>query len=447
MRRAGKRVPLNVLLNGRQLGILRMERSGAVSFVYDDSWLSWEHALPVSLSLPLQEQAHIGAPIIAYLENLLPDNQVIRDRIAAKVGSDGTDAYNLLAKLGRDCVGALQFVADDQNANNEKPGEIHAEPVTDSDVAETLNNLTTSPLGIKEDSDFRISIAGAQEKTALLRMNGKWFRPSGMTPTSHILKTQLGQLPNGINLSDSVENEFFCMRFCAAMGAEVANVEIVEFEDVRALAIERFDRQWTSDGRLLRIPQEDFCQAMAYPPSQKYQSDGGPSVVDGLELLAASDDPTADQISFIRAQVVFWLLGATDGHAKNFSIRLGFGGGFKMTPLYDVLSAQRAFDKSQIKHSQYKLAMSLGRSRNYRIDQIAARHVFETAKEGSIGEMPVKAMLEDILSKVPDAIHATTNLMADDFPEELSAAISKGIHKRSQGLERTLNGKETENEG
>lgn len=447
MRRPSKRFPLNVLLNGRLVGALRMERSGAVSFVYDNSWLNWEHALPVSLSLPLQEQAHVGAPVIAYLENLLPDNQVIRDRIAAKVSSEGTDAYNLLAKLGRDCVGALQFVAENEDLQDEKPGEIFAEPISDADIATTLENLATSPLGIDEDADFRISIAGAQEKTALLRMNGKWFRPTGMTPTSHILKTQLGQLPNGINLSDSVENEFFCMRFGAAMGAEVANVEIVDFDDIRALSIERFDRQWTSDGRLLRVPQEDFCQAMAYPPSQKYQSDGGPGVVDGLGLLSGSDDPITDQLSFLRAQVLFWLLGATDGHAKNFSIRLGFGGGFRMTPLYDVLSAQKAFDNHQIKHSQYKLAMSLGRSRNYRIDQIAVRHIFETAKDGGIGEAPIQIMLEDILSKVPDAIHATTNLMADDFPEELSAAISKGIHKRSQGLERTLNGKETKNAG
>lgn len=263
-----------------------------------------------------------------------------------------------------------------------------------------------------------------------------------MRPTSHILKTQLGQLPNGINLSDSVENEFFCMRFCAAMGADVANVEIVDFEDVRALAIERFDRQWTSDGRLLRIPQEDFCQAMAYPPCQKYQSDGGPSVVDGLRLLAASDDPTTDQISFLRAQVVFWLLGATDGHAKNFSIRLGFGGGFKMTPLYDVLSAQKAFDEHQIKHSQYKLAMSLGRSRNHRIDQIAIRHVFETAKDGGIGAAPVEGMFAGILGKVSHAIDATVSSMADDFPEEIQNAICQGLRKRRQVLERSLSWEE-----
>ncbi len=420
------------------MGDLRMERSGAISFAYAKEWLAWEHAAPVSLSLPLREQAHIGAPVIAYFENLLPDNQVIRDRIAAKVQARGTDAYSLLAKLGRDCVGALQFVVGDEAQANGKPGEISAEPLSDEEIAQTLKNLTTSPLGIETDADFRISIAGAQEKTALLWMNGKWFRPNGMTPTSHILKTQLGHLPNGINLSDSVENEFFCMRFCAAMGCDVADVDIVDFEDVRALAVERFDRQWSSDGRLLRVPQEDFCQALGVAPSQKYQSDGGPSVVDGLGLLKASDDPQKDQMAFLRAQVIFWLLGATDGHAKNFSIRLGFGGGFKMTPLYDVLSAQKAFDEQQIKHSQYKLAMSLGKSRNYRLDQIVARHIFETGKLGGIGAVPIQRMLESVLTMLPEALEATTDVLPQGFPNELVETITDGVSKRAGALERSL---------
>lgn len=429
---------LGVLLNGRHVGDLRMERSGAISFAYAEEWLGWENAAPISLSLPLREPAHIGAPVIAYLENLLPDNQVIRDRIAAKVQAQGTDAYSLLAKLGRDCAGALQFVVEDEAQADGKPGEISAEPLSDHEIAQTLKNLTTSPLGIETDADFRISIAGAQEKTALLRMNGKWFRPIGMTPTSHILKTQLGHLPNGINLADSVENEFFCMRFCAAMGCDVANVEIIDFENVRALAVERFDRQWTSDGRLLRVPQEDFCQALGIPPSQKYQSDGGPSVVDGLGLLKASDDPLKDQMAFLRAQVIFWLLGATDGHAKNFSIRLGFGGGFKMTPLYDVLSAQKAFDEHQIKHSQYKLAMSLGKSRNHRLDQIVARHIFETGKLGGIGESPIQTMLENVLTMLPQAVEATNNELSEGFPNELVGAIIDGASKRAGVLERSL---------
>lgn len=426
--------PMNVLLNGRIVGTLHMERNGAISFAYAPDWLAWEHAVPISLSLPLSEQAHRGAPVFAYLENLLPDNQEIRNRIAAKVQAGSAGAYHLLAKLGRDCVGALQFVVGNEDIGADKPGALHASPVSDNEVATTLKNLATSPLGIEADVDFRISIAGAQEKSALLRMNGKWFRPHGMTPTSHILKTQLGQLPNGINLSDSVENEFFCMRFCAAMGAEVADVEMVDFDGVRALVIERFDRQWTRDDRLLRVPQEDFCQALGYPPSLKYQSDGGPGIRKCLELLSASDDPAEDQLSFLRAQVLYWLLGATDGHAKNFSIRLKFGGGFLMTPLYDVLSAQKAVDDGQIRYGQYKLAMSLGRRNHYRLDQVVARHFVESAKAGGVGEGLTMNLLQETAARVDDAVEETLSQLPKGFPEELARSISGGIKRRTRPI-------------
>ncbi len=142
------------------------------------------------------------------------------------------------------------------------------------------------------------------------------------------------------------------------MGMDVAEVEIVDFEDVRSLVVTRFDRRWPKDGRLIRLLQEDFCQALTVPPSQKYQMDGGPGITEGIGLLTGSDDPEADQLAFCRAQVLFWLLGATDGHAKNFSIALR-PGGFRMTPLHDVLSAQKAVDDGQIRQNRMRLAMAV----------------------------------------------------------------------------------------
>lgn len=189
----------------------------------------------------------------------------------------------MLEKIGRDCVGALQFVSGEVPED----GTLEGEPVSEAQIADMLRNLASAPLGLDEEDDFRISIAGAQEKTALLRHEGAWVRPSGLTPTTHILKTQLGVLPAGIDLSDSVENEYFCMSFCRAMGMDVAEVEIADFEDVRSLVVTRFDRRWTKDGRLIRLPQEDFCQALSVPPSQKYQMDGGPGITEGIGLLKA----------------------------------------------------------------------------------------------------------------------------------------------------------------
>ena len=83
------RIPLNVYLNGRLIGRLRKETSGAIDFQYDGSWLDWEHALPVSLSLPLREDRYIGDPVIAVFDNLLPDNEGIRKSLAERVKADG----------------------------------------------------------------------------------------------------------------------------------------------------------------------------------------------------------------------------------------------------------------------------------------------------------------------------------------------------------------------
>ncbi len=424
---------LTVLLNHRLVGRIHMAKSGAITFQYDQSWLDWEHAMPISLSLPLREQAHQGALVIAYLENLLPDNQAIRERVAAKVGAQGTGAYHMLETIGRDCVGALQFVQGD--AAVEFKREIEGEPINDHQIAQMLKNLTAAPLGLDDGDDFRISIAGAQEKSALLQIDGEWLRPHGMTPTTHILKTQPGVLPSGINLSDSVENEFFCMQFCTAMGADVASVEIRDFEDVRALSVTRFDRHWARDGHLIRLPQEDFCQALGYPPSRKYQMDGGPNIGAAANLLAASDRPTEDQLAFFRAQILFWLLGATDGHAKNFSIFLRPGGGFKMTPLYDILTAQKAVDDGQIRHNRMRLAMSVGDQNHYRINEVLPRHYLQTAKASGVGVTMIEGLLAEITARLDTALEETIAELPTGFPMKLAEAIASGIRRRSRLLD------------
>lgn len=422
---------LSILLNGRNVGDIVMARSGAITFKYAPEWLSLSGTFPISLSLPLNERGHQGAPVIAYLENLLPDNQAIRERVASKVNASGLDAFSMLEKIGGDCVGALQFIP---SGNGKIHGlNLEGEEVSETDIAHILRDLKADPLGIKGDDDFRISIAGAQEKTALLRVNNQWLRPVGMTPTTHIFKTQLGRLPNRIDLQDSVENEFFCMKFCEFMGLDIANVEICQFEDVKALVIERFDRRWISNEKLMRIPQEDFCQAMATPPSQKYQADGGPNIVQCMDLLKASNQPEEDQSAFIKAQILFWLLGATDGHAKNFSISLQ-PGGFNMTPFYDILSAQKALDEGQLQRKQMKLAMSVGDNNKYRMDEVAVRHFLQTAKRSEFGLPLVQQLLRDILNGIDTAIEETIQTLTDDFPEALSDSLIAGIQTRKRSL-------------
>lgn len=421
--------PLNVFLNGRLVGMLRRESTGAIDFRYAGEWLQWRGTFPVSLSLPLREDRYIGAPVINVFDNLLPDNDAIRKRVAERVGAEGTDAYSMLAALGHDCVGALQFLPDGVDPGT--PGSSEGKLVSKRDVAGIIENLTAAPLGLGEDEDFRISIAGAQEKTALLRKEGRWFKPIGTAATTHILKPQIGRLPNGVDLSNSVENEYLCLKLLEAFGVPAARAEIADFGERRTLIVERFDRLWARDGRLLRLPQEDICQALSVPPTRKYQSEGGPGVVEIVELLKGSDTPEDDIAVFLRACVVFWLIGATDGHAKNFSIFLGPGGRFRMTPLYDVLTAQPSLDARQIPRKKFKLAMSVGKNRHYSVNEIVPRHFMQTAEMAGVGKPVIRKLFEDVAANAESQLETVISSLQRGFPEEIVESLRLAIGKRA----------------
>ena len=428
MARARTRIPLNIFLNGRVVGRLRRQASGAIDFEYDSAWLAWEHAIPVSLSLPLREDRYVGDPVIAVFDNLLPDNEQIRRRLAQRVRAEGYDAYSLLAAVGRDCVGALQFLPDGDDPG--PAGGVSGRPISDQEVANILGDLKHTPLGVDESEEFRISLAGAQQKTALLYWEDKWQLPHGITATTHILKPEIGKLPNGIDLSQSIENEHLCMRLTAALGLPTAQTQMQQFNGTRALVIERFDRHWARDGRLLRLPQEDCCQALSVPPPRKYEHDGGPGIRDILELLRASDEPEADQRLFLKAQIVFWLLGATDGHAKNFSVFLLPGGRFRLTPLYDVMSAQPNVDRGQIRHNRMKLAMALGDKRHYVVGSIMPRHFFQTAASASVAPSIVKDIFDKIANEVDSAIDTAIKELPAGFPEAVISSIVDGMRRQ-----------------
>ena len=440
MARRRKPGRLHVFLNSRLVGQLNHEVSGAIDFHYDPTWLAWEHTMPVSLSLPLREDRYIGAPVSAVFDNLLPDNEGIRKKIAERVGAEGVDAFSLLAALGRDCVGALQFLPDNQSPG--PAGVIEGHPITNSEIAKLLNNLASNPLGLGPDDDFRISIAGAQEKTALLRRKGRWQKPLGATPTTHIFKPQIGKLPNGIDLSNSVENEYFCLTLTAALGLPSAKVEMATFGEKRVLIVERFDRQFTDDKRLLRVPQEDCCQALSVPWTLKYESQGGPGMEKILKLLAGSDEASTDRKNFLKAIIAFWLLGATDGHAKNFSVFLSPGGGYHMTPLYDVVSVQPSADAKQISRNKMKLAMAVGNNRHYTLKSISGRHFVQSAEKGGLGHKIALDVIDDILNNGPKAVERVIAGLPSDFPAALAKSIAKGFQSRLEQLNRSRDGLE-----
>lgn len=440
MVRRGRHVPLDVLINDRLVGRLVKESNGAISFGYDQGWLDWEHRFAVSLSLPLQKANHRGGVVAAVFDNLLPDNVHVRRHVAERVGAEGTDAWSLLAAIGRDCVGAMQFLPE--GGAPEPSKEIEGEPISDSEIEAMLANLKRAPLGLDREHEFRISVAGAQEKTALLRHEGQWLRPIGTTPTSHILKPQIGAVPTAtgiLDLANSVENEHYCLTLLGELGLPVSPTEIATFGDRKVLVVERFDRQWRGAARLLRLPQEDCCQALGIPPTQKYQSSNGPSAADILRLLEGGDDPLADQAAFLKSQILFWLIGATDGHGKNFSIFLRPGGRYALTPFYDVLTAQPAFDARQIPHNKYKLAMSAGWSRKYAILKLTGRHFVETAKEAGLGPTLIRAVLTGLLAEAAAAAERALAKMPKGFAMDIHQSVVAAMATRLRMLEMGLN--------
>jgi serine/threonine-protein kinase HipA len=292
----------------------------------------------------------------------------------------------------------------------------------------------------EKDRDFRISIAGAQEKTALLRHGEKWLQPLGATPTTHIVKLPLGLVGNmQADMRTSVYNEWLCLKFMEALGFDVPKVDIVTFADhTPVLVVERFDRKSHSSGTwIIRLPQEDFCQALGVGPDQKYEADGGPSVERLAQVLSGSQNARADLRTLLASQVAFWLLAATDGHAKNFSIRLQAGGSYSLTPLYDVLSAWPIIGKgkSQLAWRNAKLAMAVsGKNRHYALATIMRRHFNATAVKCGWGEN-AEDIISELLNRVELAIAVVARQMPVDFPLDVAEPIIEGIRKQAQRLQ------------
>ena len=294
-------------------------------------------------------------------------------------------------------------------------------------------NLVRSPLGVGDDKEFRISIAGAQEKTALLYWRKRWLVPHGTTATTHILKPQIGKLESGIDLSKSVENEHLCLKLVQAFGIQAADTQIADFAGRRVLVVERFDRRRTRNQRLLRLPQEDCCQALSVPPTLKYQSDGGPGIRQIAGLLKGSDTPAKDQILFLKAQVVLWLLAATDGHAK-FRASIWRRAGVSTSPR-STTWFRRSPASMPTKFATTKPS-SPCRSARVRplLGRILPRHFLQTAGLCGIPQASANAMLEELGDTGAAAIDKVLADLPDNFPREIATSIAQGAKARLEQI-------------
>ena len=418
---------LNVFFNGILVGKLNKQTSGLNTFQYDQTWLN--EGMPISNSLPLQEDEYKGEIVASYFDNLLPDNEEIKKLVATKFGAQSTRSFDMLSVIGKDCVGALSFLEE-----GVEPSEITSMDyvsISDEQIAKKLRGLGgATPLGMDDEHDFRISIAGAQEKTAFLKMDGKWYEPIGMTPTTHIFKTSIGALGDNVNFEDSVDNEWASLQILRKFNLPTCDATVESFDGQRVLVVKRFDRRFENlNGKefLFRVPQEDMCQAMKVSPYQKYQSEGGPGIVQVSDLLRSSKNEK-DRENFFKAIMLFDLLYATDGHAKNFSVFIERDG-IRLTPFYDVMSAYFLHKREKRALERFKLAMKVGNSGHYDFKRIRLKHYQESAKLAGLHKDSFDKIYHEIKESYGKLDFSSAEL-SKNINQDTVEMILEGMRKR-----------------
>ncbi|HGE8242776.1 TPA: type II toxin-antitoxin system HipA family toxin, partial [Aeromonas veronii] len=409
-------------------------------FQYHESWLAQPGSRPISLSMPLRHQAYRGDETYNFFDNLLPDNTEVRNRVVARYQAASTQPFDLLSCIGQDSVGALQLVTEGHDVPDVR--RIDYKALSDDELEQILTSYKSGiPLGmVREQEEFRISIAGAQEKTALLYLDDRWYLPLNATPTTHIIKLPIGKIEShsySIDLSQSVENEYLCTLIAKEFGLPVPHCFMMQVGQVKALAVERFDRRYATDRSwIMRLPQEDFCQVLNVPSARKYENHGGPGITDIMKTLLGSATPEQDRYLFMKSQVLFWLLAATDGHAKNFSVFIEPEGRFRLTPFYDILSVYPVFGGRGLNRRDAKLAMGLASSKGkkYAIEQIFPRHFFQTAKAVGFERSAMEEILTELANSVDDVIERVTQQLPAGFPDTISSTILEGLKARSARL-------------
>lgn len=432
-----KKQVLNLYFNGLLIGELSKYRDGRLQFQYATNWIATPAARPISLSLPLREQSYTGDIVYNYFDNLLPDNTDIRARIQSLFNISSSHPFDILAKIGKDCIGAIELSAGESCFAK----KIEYKKLNKKTIRDLINNYKANPLGMglsESQSDFRISLAGAQEKFGLLKQKNAWCLPLNSTATTHIFKLPIGIIHhNQIDLSNSCENEWLCLEISKAFGIPTAESYIYNIDgQSRALVVERFDRKLSQDKNwIVRLPQEELCQAMGYSPNLKYEADGGPGIPAIIDLLRGSCQALEDQEIFIKSQILFYLLAAIDGHAKNFSIFLQAANTYRLAPLYDIISAHPLLNRKQLQQKKIKMAMGLyGQKKHYRWHDIQEKYFYETASKSNYSVKQTKISLESMLSQLDEVINVVSKKIPSNFPELIAESIFSGMLKARNNL-------------
>ncbi|PIR16082.1 MAG: protein HipA [Elusimicrobia bacterium CG11_big_fil_rev_8_21_14_0_20_64_6] len=373
---------LSVYWGPRLTGRLWRDEKSSLRFQYDPAWLASKGASPLSLRLPLQKEPFDPDHARPFFANLLPEANV-RARIARGLGVSESNDFQLLEELGGDCAGALTLLPE--GAALQTQGEYQL--VSSDELARMIEEMPQRPL-LTAQEGLRLSLAGAQEKIPVYLKDGQIFLPRGSNASSHILKPAMTRFAN------TVQNEAFCMMLAADSGLPVPKAVIREGRQ-RAYLIERYDRRLAPDGKLLRIHQEDFCQALGVDFSRKYEAEGGPGLKDCFALLDKhSSEPILDKRNMLKAVVFNYLIGNCDAHAKNFSLLLD-DDAVRLTPFYDLVSTKVYGTLSP------KFAMRIGGQ--LRGEWVTKENWLKLADEAAVGSKAVLSICEELGETVPVA--------------------------------------------
>ncbi|MXZ14556.1 MAG: type II toxin-antitoxin system HipA family toxin [Acidimicrobiales bacterium] len=398
--------PLAVMLDGRVIGMIDRSatRRGTVSFAYSNDHLhSSARPVPLSLSLPPTRQRHADGSVETWFAGLLPDNADLLRHWQQVTGAASTAPLDLLATpMGLDCAGAVQICPTALLDAALSRGGSH-EPLSAGDVARQLSAIRQrTHLATGTFAPGYFSLAGAQAKIALHLHDGIWHQPSGTAATTHILK------PAVFMTQHQAVIEHLSMATARRLGLPAANTSVAVFDGYDTIIVERYDRRRVG-GRVLRLHQEDLCQALGLAPSLRYEQHGGPSLPQVVAMLRRhSTSPADDLADLIDALIYQWVIGAPDGHAKNFSILLD-GAEVRLAPMYDVCSVlpYLALDET-VGH-----AFALGGSHSVAPEQAAA-HWTRFAHDAGLHADDLLARLADIVSAVPDACAAEATLLSSN---------------------------------
>lgn len=390
---------LVALLDGKEVGRVHSDAGGRLTFIYGDDWRQSPDAYPLSLSMPLAAKEHRRSVVEAFLWGLLPDNERVLDRWAAKFQVSARNVFALISHVGEDCAGAVQFVTPERLEAIRGGQEDKVEWLDESDIAQRLHTLRADHAAWRLPRDTgQFSLAGAQPKTALLLQKGRWGIPSGRLPTTHILKPPTG------HFDGHAENEHICLMLARSLGLPTAQSKIMRFGEEIAIVIERYDRQRQGND-IIRVHQEDVCQALGIMPTKKYQNEGGPGPARIVDLLRTySTDRDEDVSTFVAALGFNWLIAGTDAHAKNYSLLLS-GPHVRLAPLYDVASIL-PYDEFDLR--KVTLAMKIGGE--YKLSQVRLRHWQKFARETRVNADELIQRLTAMTERLPDEVSAARAL-------------------------------------